>query len=174
VGNPLPKFTGALRKPIIRTDSAARLWLSMSEHLMDDPIRRERQDQLEREAIEEEDSRIESVRSKKMRLVAERLSVVSDGQIDWRALALKLAETFVPGLTVLEEAPRRGRPRGDKGAIYVAVYNKLQEGRHTSVKSACRALAKKGRWKGRNHETLAARYREILAAKRKSRKKSAT
>jgi hypothetical protein len=171
------KLTGELARPIVRTDSAARLWLSFSERSRDefymppDRVRRERRDRLERAAIEAEDRRVTEVRDRKLRLLAEQLGAVRAGEIDWCALATALADAFVPGLQATKRARRRrGRP-SHKDELAFAVRRKQLENGRLTVQAACRALAMDaaGPWHGQNPDSLAQRVYEANAAREQAK-----
>jgi hypothetical protein len=117
------------------------------------------QEELEAEAHQ---ANLEAL-SKKIDVLAEYYGAVTDGRVDWRLLAIKLAFAHVPGLTTLEETPRR-RGRPGKGIfnfdLYAAVLDILDEG-EPSVANACRILCKRpGQWKGANPDSIEARFHE--------------
>jgi hypothetical protein len=91
----LPKFSGALRTPIIQT-------------LSNQPVI---------DGVAHIDEAINSILSQRIEKL---ISLLKHYQLEttkdpWLLLSLRLACAFVPGLRVLHKAPRgRGRPRGSK------------------------------------------------------------
>lgn len=102
--------------------------------------------------------------NRKLNLLAAYYEAISDGEIDWKALALSLVFAHVEGFQVIEWPKRkRGRPRQyfSRDDLYRAVLEILDEG-ESSVVNACRSLTKrKGEWHRANAKTLETRFHEV-------------
>jgi hypothetical protein len=152
------KFAGPLAEPIARKDWFYRLLVSIA-----GARPTERWKQRTREVVVRENERITRLKEERMFMLAEQLGAVRDGAPDWRLLAERLAEEFVPGLRV-EKYPTRGRGK-PKQEFYALVRDVseciAQNG--GSVQAACHELTKMpGRWKGKDACTLERRYFEWL------------
>ena len=91
----LPRFSGALQTPIVR---------SLADQTVTDGVRN----------IDEAMRNILRERMEKLILLMKHYGLENEKD-PWLLLSLRLACAFVPGLTVLTDAPRgRGRPKGPK------------------------------------------------------------
>jgi hypothetical protein len=110
---------GILAEPIIREDKAAREWLDFPKEwrtaILGNDARRERQDVAERRAIAAEDRRVKKLTDDKLNLLASHFGASKGGRTDWRLLATKLAQEIVPGFSILDSDPKKGRPRDQDG-----------------------------------------------------------
>jgi hypothetical protein len=109
------------------------------------------------QGLEDEDLRalVENVR-----LLADHYNALVNDQIDWKALAIRLAFAHVPGFKVVTVPMRlRGRPRHyDDFALYRAVLGVIDENK-TSVANACFILSRRrGNWHGAKPSTLETRF----------------
>jgi len=98
----------------------------------------------------------------RLRLLADFFGTVArDGDILWEPLAIRLAETYVPGLRPnYARGPGRPSRQVEHLGLYLAVLEVLHTTRIRSVANACQRLAKQeGRW-GSAAEVLEARFHE--------------
>ena len=157
---------GVLATPIVRQDKSARVWLGFSEELRtrifsDNHARRVRVDNASVTAIKREERRIAKLVSEKLALLAEHYGALRNGRPNWRVLATKLAQEMVPGLRVIDETPKRGRPRTQHRSLYHDVLAK-QRKRKRTLPEVLKSLTLRGEpYAGAEIESLKTRfYRE--------------
>ena len=111
------------------------------------------------DAARRKDRRLVTAR---LRLLAEFFGTVApDGDILWERLAIRLAETYVPGLRPnYARGPGRPSRKVEYLGLYLAVLELLHTTRIKSVANACQRLAKESdRW-GSTAKVLEARFHE--------------
>jgi hypothetical protein len=170
----MAKAKDPLKEPIVRRDRPARNWLEFSESARTaisrgSDERRVVADQSMRAMIAREEKRLTKLKAERLALLAKRYGALKNGQSDWQALAMRLAEEKFAGFRVVER-PDRGRPRGDYGRLWIEVERRP---RSTTIADACRELVRPGaRWAGKKPKSLEARYREERQRRQKLLKKN--
>ena len=105
----------------------------------------------------------------KIRLLMKQYRIKASDPDCFARLAFHLAQDWVPGFQIVDEAPRRrGPPRRvthlDLVQLYIDVYQVQQEQPEDSIEEACRTYLRKNRnkarWTGQSPRSLVNRYRE--------------
>jgi hypothetical protein len=110
-----------------------------------------------------------AVLSDKMRLLMKHYRIEASDPQCLARLAFHLAQDWVPGFRIVDEAPRRrGAPRRvtqlDLVQLYIDVYQIHQEQPEDSIEEACKTYLRRNRnkaaWRGQRPRTLVNRYRD--------------